>query len=46
MPGQNTYAIYDNIGYHATFGAGHDLYICNNGNTNNCSTNINNSYTN
>jgi hypothetical protein len=46
MPGLNAYAIYDNIGYNATFGSGHDIYICNNGNTTNCSANLNNSYKN
>jgi len=42
----NTTSTYDGSNYHATFGGGHDLYLCDNCNTTNSSyTNLGHSYT-
>jgi len=38
--GSYAYGIYSNSGYHATWGGGHDLHICNDSNT------VNSSYSN
>ena len=42
--GQEGSAMYCNSGYGPTYGAGHDLYIFNAPNSNNCSTYLNNTY--
>ena len=42
--GREEYAMFYNSGYGPTYGGGHDLYICNAPNSNNCSTYLNNTY--
>ena len=42
--GKENNAIYLQNGYGPTFGGGHDLFICNAPNANNCTAKLNNSY--